>query len=265
MPAVPSDPGGLSALVGLKGEALGAQLIVDGSWPSTDGIDVTVRSVLADPQAGYYVALAVAVAKPFFQWLPREDDHFDWQKLGDARSPIRAWTTTSPHSDRQLDRHDPYTASTALNRPRPTDMITGALDLVVGDPFTRVWRDPAGKPAFYAEAWGATGGTGEYAWDKSGFRLICRAKTLLTFLEAQDACLVLLVKAQKYLKDAGTTDGKFAVSTLLMTIMPSGGIEFVLQIPDNARTAIETLGRDEQHDFVRRFEAIRLAAIERSI
>ena len=132
-------------------------------------------------------------------------------------------------------------------------MITGALDLVVGDPFTRVWRDPAGKPAFYAEAWGATGGTGEYAWDKSGFRLICRAKTLLTFLEAQDACLVLLVKAQKYLKDAGTTDGKFAVSTLLMTIMPLGGIEFVLQIPDNARTAIETLGRDEQHDFVRRF------------
>ena len=89
--------------------------------------------------------------------------------------------------------------------------------------FTRVWRDPAGKPAFYAEAWGATGGTGEYAWDKSGFRLICRAKTLLTFLEAQDACLVLLVKAQKYLKDAGTTDGKFAESTLLMTIMPSGG------------------------------------------
>jgi len=80
MPAVPSDPGGLSALVGLKGEALGAQLIVDGSWPSTDGIDVTVRSVLADPQAGYYVALAVAVAKPFFQWLPWEDDHFDWQK-----------------------------------------------------------------------------------------------------------------------------------------------------------------------------------------
>ena len=87
----------------------------------------------------------------------------------------------------------------------------------------------------------------------------------MTFLEAQDACLVLLVKAQKYLKDAGAPDGKFAVSTLLMTIMPSGGIEFVLQIPDNARTAIETLGRDEQHDFVRRFEAIRLAAIERSI
>src|ERR1700730_12154109 len=26
--------------------------------------------------------------------------------------------------------------------------------------FTRVWRDPAGKPAFFAEAWGAAGGTG---------------------------------------------------------------------------------------------------------
>src|SRR5580704_6166190 len=117
-PASPSHSLPERRLRFLKGEALGAQLTVDGSWPSTDGIDVTVRSVLADPQAGYYVALAVAVAKPFFQWLPREDDHFDWQKLGDARSPIRAWTTTSPHSDRQLDRHDPYTASTALNRPR---------------------------------------------------------------------------------------------------------------------------------------------------
>jgi hypothetical protein len=257
MPAVPSDPGALSALVGLEGKALGQQLIVDGWWPSTDGIDVTVHSVLADPRFSYDVALAVAAAKPIFQWLPPENDQFAWQTLDEAGIPIRAWTTASPPGDPYLDRHDPYAASTALKRPRPTESVIGALDLAVGDPIARVWRHHTGEPAFCAEAWGATGGAGEYAWDKAGFRMFCRAQTLLELLSAKDTCLVLLVKAQKYLKDPDTYDGRFVTSTLLVTITPSGGVEFVIHIPDRARTAIEALGPDEQHDFVRRFEAIR--------
>jgi hypothetical protein len=54
---------------------------------------------------------------------------------------------------------------------------------------------------FMRRRWGVAGGTGQHAWSSTGGRLSCRTDVLQTLLASRGAGLVVLVKAQKYIKE----------------------------------------------------------------
>jgi hypothetical protein len=252
---VPVDPRALAPLVGLDERlALGDTLIVDGYWNSTDQVDVTVSSVLADEAEARVVAVALAAGEPFFQWLPREEGTFEWDE-GHKANSIRQWIAAHDRADQHLDGHDPYATPTALRRAWPTDAVVAELKIGSDDPFKRTWRDPRDVVVFRAEAWGVIGGTGQYAWSSTGTRLTCRTDALQTLLASRGAGLVVLLKAQKYLKEQ-RGDGSFATKTLVFWV-DARGAHPVLAIPKAVRKALRSLIQHERTELEPRLAVVR--------
>jgi hypothetical protein len=249
---VPIDARELAPLVGLGEQlAVGDTLIVDGHWNSTDKVDVAVSSVLTDKAEAREVAVALAAGDPFFQWLPWEDGRFEGHKA----NSVRPWIAAHNHVDQRLDRHDPYATPTALDRGWPTDAVVAELKIRSDDPFKRAWRDPRDVVVLRAEAWGVTGGSGQYAWSSAGTRLTCRTDALQTLLASRGAGLVMLVKAEKYIKEQ-RGDRAFATKTLVFWV-DARGVHPVLTIPKAVRKAVGALARDERTELERRLAVVR--------
>jgi hypothetical protein len=252
---VPVDTLALAPLAGLDEPlALGDTLIVDGDWNSTDKVDVTVSSVLTDEAEARVVAMALAAGKPFFQWLPREEGRFEWDE-GHKANSIRPWIAPHDRADQHLDRHDPYATPTALRRVWPTDTVVEELKIRSDDAFKRTWRDPRDVIVLRAEAWGMTGGTGQYAWSSTGTRLSCRSDTLQNLLASRGAGLVVLVKAQKYLKEQ-RGERAFATKTFVFWV-DARGVYPVLTIPKAVRKALGSLTQDERTQLEPRLAVVR--------
>jgi hypothetical protein len=253
--AVPVDPVSLAPLAGLEERlGLGDTLTVDGYWNSTDKVDVTVSSVLTDEAEAQVVAVALASGDPFFQWLPREDGRFELHE-GHKANSVRPWIAEQHHMDLRLDCHDPYATPTALHRAWPTDPVVTELKIRSDDPFKRTWRDPRDTVVLRAEAWGVTGGTGQYAWSSTGTRLSCRADALQTLLASRGGGLVVLVKARKYIKEQ-RGDGAFATKTLVFWV-DARGVHLVLAIPNAVRKALGSLTQDERTQLEPRLAVVR--------
>jgi hypothetical protein len=254
---VPVDPLALAPLVGLNERLhLGDTLIVDGDWRSTDDFEVTVRSALTGEADAHLVAVAVAAGDPSSQWLPREDGRFDWHKR-DKTNSLRPWIAEQGHVELHLDRHDPYATPTALRRTWPTEDVITELKIRSDDPFKRLWLDALGAVVLSTEAWGVTGGTGQYAWSSTGTRLSCQTERLQTLLASRGARLVVLVKASKYIKGRRSDDDDaFATKTLVFWV-GGRGVHPVLAIPKSVRKALGSLTQHERTELEPRLEAVR--------
>jgi hypothetical protein len=165
----------------------------------------------------------------------------------------------TPNTERQLDRHDPYGAGSALDRPFPTDFTQQVLGIAPGDAVVRQWT-VATEQQFYAEAWGAEGGRGEHAWSETGSRLYVRTASLKSFLEAVDRSLVVFVKLQKYHRGksnrrAGDT-GPFIHRSLIVVSNRNGEVWLPQRLSVKAKPALDSLDADRRRDFYPRFRAI---------
>jgi hypothetical protein len=154
-----------------------------------------------------------------------------------------------------LDRHDPYATPTALRRTWPTDTIVDELKIRSDDAFKRTWRGSRDVVVLRAEAWGVTGGSGQYAWSSTGTRLSCRTDALQTLLASRGAGLVVLVKAQKYIKEQ-RGDGAFATKTLVFWV-DARGVHPVRAIPKAVRRALRSLTKDERTQLEGRLAVVR--------
>jgi hypothetical protein len=252
---LPVDAPALAPLAGLDQRlGLGDTLIVDGHWNSTDKVDVTISSVLTDDAEARVVAVALAAGDPFFQWLPREDGRFQPHE-GHKANSVRPWIAEQDHVELHLDRHDPYATPTALRRTWPTDTIVDELKIRSDDAFKRTWRGSRDVVVLRAEAWGVTGGSGQYAWSSTGTRLSCRTDALQTLLASRGAGLVVLVKAQKYIKEQ-RGDGAFATKTLVFWV-DARGVHPVRAIPKAVRRALRSLTKDERTQLEGRLAVVR--------
>ncbi|MCJ9668522.1 MULTISPECIES: ATP-binding protein [unclassified Neorhizobium] len=249
----------LSPLLGLDGGKVVADWIpVAGRWSIGRDTTVNVCSVLANASDAQSTAMALLSDQPFFRWLPDSDDEVS-RNFGPDGHTVQPWVAETPNTERRLDRHDPYGASTALDRPFPTDSTVALMKAHPDDPAVRRWL--AGTTtAFRAEAWGAEGGKGEYAWSESGSRLYVNGKSLLSLLEATERSLVVTVKLQKYHKGkstgrAGDTSG-FTHRSLIAIVNGRGEVRTPLRISKQAKHALEALDADRRRDFYPRFRAI---------
>jgi len=260
---VPKNPQIFAELVGLSPElALKEALIVHGYWQGSDAIDIGVHSVIVGESDAMSVALAVALAEPFHRYIPDDDNHGLANTHSLAAKLIRSWTTSPSDTSLQLDRHDPYSASTALSRPRPVPELTQKFALQYDDPFYRDWS-LHGFGVFSAEAWGSRRGTGRHETERLGNRLSCRVQFLKELLAAEKSHLVFLVKAQKYLEKRDRDgSGTFRTETLTGLISPKHGVRVIRRIPSAVRTAVAALAKNDRSFFEPRLMAIRKALVK---
>jgi len=256
---VREDSNLLAPLLGLlDGKAATEWLPVAGRWSIGRDTTVTLQSVLANAGDARAVVLTVLSAEAFFRWLPDDEDEIARHFGGDGHT-VQPWVAKTPNTERQLDRHDPYGAATALDRPFPSDWTRELLGTVADDEVVRSWSI-GGRTAYRAEAWGAEGGRGEYAWSETGYRLFVGRDALLSLLKASERSLVVALTLQKYHKGkssgrAGDSSG-FTHRSLVVVIDERGQIWSPRGLSRQAKGALATLDPDRRRDFYPRFRAI---------
>lgn len=249
----------LTPLLGLvDGKVPADWLPVSGRWSIGRGTSVTLRSILANARDARAVVMAVLSAEAFFRWLPDDEDEIVHQFGGDGHT-VQSWVAKTPNTERQLDRHDPYGTATALDRPFPSNWTRGLLGTVADDEVTRHWSID-GSAAYRAEAWGAEGGRGDYAWSETGYRLFVNREPLLSLLKVSERSLVVVLTLQKYHRGkssgrAGDTRG-FTHRSLLVVIDQQGQVWSPRGLSRQAKNALAMLDSDARHDFYRRFRVI---------
>jgi len=249
----------LAPLLGLRDGKLATDgLPVAGRWSIGRDTTVTLQSVLASAGDARAVVMAVLSAEAFFRWLPDDEDEVARHFGGDGHT-VQPWIAKTSNPERQLDRHDPYGADTALDRPFPSDWTRDLLGTVADDDVTRRWSID-GRTAYRAEAWGAEGGRGEYAWGETGYRMFVSPDALLSLLKVSKRSLVVALTLQKYHRGrssgrAGDTGG-FTHRSLVVVIDEHSQIWSPRGLSRQAKEALATLDPDRRRDFYPRFRAI---------
>lgn len=249
----------LAPLLGVEADKLtGDWIPVSGRWSIGRETTATASSVLASAGDAKLAAMAWLSDTHFFRWLPDDHDEIARQ-FGEDGHSVQSWIEQIPNTERQIDRQDPYAAVNALDRPFPSKFTIDSLEAEPDDAGVRHWSvDDA--PAFRAEAWGAEGGRGEYAWSDTGYRLLVANEPLRSMLTATGLSLVITLKLQKYHKDksnvrAGDT-GAFTHRSLLVVINGRGQVWTPQRLSTHAKQALKTLAADRRRDFYPRFRAI---------
>jgi hypothetical protein len=249
----------LAPLLGLRDGKLATDwLPVAGRWAIGRDTTVALQNVLANASDARAVVMAVLSAEPFFRWLPDDEDEVARHFGGDGHT-VQPWIAKTPNPERQLDRHDPYGTATALDRPFPSDWTRDLLGTVADDEVIRRWSID-GRAAYRAEAWGAEGGRGEYAWSETGYRFFVSRDTLLTLLKVSERSLVVALTLQKYHRGkssgrAGDTGG-FTHRSLVVVVDERGRIWSLRGLSRQAKEALATLDPGRRRDFYPRFRAI---------
>lgn len=231
-------------------------LVVSGYWTLPGDVNITVRTVLCDPADAAAFAFATITAKPFFRWLPH--DIKENERLVRRMSVnVRPWLKHVEHYEMHLDRHDPYAATTALQRESPEDWVAAMLGVSHRDAAGRFWDGAA--PAFRAEAWGQKGGRGEHSWDTSGHRIQCRTSVLRDLLRGQQKALVGFISARQFLRDKESRADKengFVHRTLAFIIDHRLRARMPVRIPLDVQKAIAGLDKYDRSEFDARLEMI---------
>ena len=256
---VREDSNLLAPLLGLvDGKIVKDWLPVTGRWSIGRDTGVTLQSVLANAIDARAVVMTLFSEKAFFRWLPDDEDEIV-RNFGSDGHTVQPWVAKTPNTERQLDRHDPYGTSTALDRPFPLAWTRDLLGTVAGDDVIRHWSVD-GVQAYRAEAWGAEGGRGEYAWSETGYRLLVTRSALFSLLKLSGRSLVVALKLQKYHR--GKSSGRsgdtsaFTHRSLVVVINERGEIWSPRHLSRQAKDAVATLDPDRRRDFYPRFRAI---------
>lgn len=249
----------LAPLLGISEGKLAADWMpVSGRWSIGRDTTLTIQSVLADESDARSTVMTLLSEEPYFRWLPDNEDEIS-RHFGKEGHSIQPWVAVMPNTERQLDRHDPYGAKSAIDRPFPTDFTQQVLGVNPGDAVVRQWTDTTG-PQFYAEAWGAESGRGEHAWSKTGSRLFVRTASLKALLGAVDRNLVVFVKLQKYHQrksnDRSGDTNPFTHRSLIVISSKKGDVWLPQRLSAKAKWAVDALAADHRRDFYPRFRAI---------
>jgi hypothetical protein len=256
---VREDSNLLAPLLGLlAGKVAMDWLPVMGRWSIGRDTTVTLQSVLANAGDARAAVMTVLSAEAFFRWLPDDEDEIARHFGGDGHT-VQPWVAKTPNTKRQLDRHDPYGTATALDRPFPSDWTRDLLGTVADDEVVRRWSVD-GRTAYRAEAWGAEGGRGEYAWSETGYRLLVSRGALLSLLKVCERSLVVALTLQKYHRGkssgrTGDTSG-FTHRSLVIVIDERGQIWSPRGPSLQAKEDLATLDPDRRRDLYPRFRAI---------
>jgi hypothetical protein len=194
------------------------EVVVEGDWKSPDGVNVHVSSALVPARKGKRLAEQLIEEDPFSVWLPRRDydddesEHFRREKL-----EYEPWIVTPFAESGRIDEYDPLSVIEVERRPRFVANITNKFSLKPGDPFQRSWRTPRRKIVAKTDAWGYEVPYKERS--DTGVRLVCKLDFLSEILSLKNACLLILIKLQRYEEALrGYSKSKFSNTVAVISI-----------------------------------------------
>ena len=224
--AITGDQKKIMDLAGLDIEkGVGKELIIQGRWYSSDGIEIGLSSALVPPKKAAQFARKLVRDQPAIAWIPvfhgGEDD--DEYLRGDKKlySP---WIVC-PSGEARLDEHDTYGVSVANLRPRLAQDYSEFCKLTRDDPFGRYWRNNRGTMSLRAEAWGRAE-TNREDGPHPGLRLFCKSGILKKVLTKYDKELLVLFDLQRYEKDTYRSRGRFSHSVGVVRIDKFLNVEY---------------------------------------
>ena len=192
---VTGDQAKILSLVGISGERLGEELIVDGGWYSADNIRVEISSALVSSKQSPQLARKLISEDPMTVRLPVYYDNEEDNKYQSSEKKNYVPWIVCPTGESRLDEYDPYGVSVANKRPRLASKYTTQCKLMCGDPFGREWHNNRGTLCLHAQAWGRAKECRE-----GGLRLICRRTVLKKILATHRQHLLVLIKLERYEK-----------------------------------------------------------------
>ncbi|MCE5263314.1 MAG: NACHT domain-containing protein [Deltaproteobacteria bacterium] len=214
---------GLAAVDIEKG--VGKELIVQGRWYSSDGVEIGISSALVPPQKAKQFAKKLIREKPMLAWVPAfqggEDD--DGYLRGDKKE-YSPWIVC-PFGEARLDEHDPYGVPFANFRPRLAQEYSEFCKLTQQDAFGCFWKNNRGTLSLRAQAWGRAE-TNREEGPHPGLRLLCTSSVLNKVLRKYDKDLLLLVKLQRYKRDTYRGSGRFSHSIVVVLIDKSLNVKY---------------------------------------
>ena len=202
-----------------------AELIVQGSWRSSDGVEVHISSALVSPGKAKRLARELMREEPFHAWIPMYDQYeADDEFARGGKKDYIPWIVR-PSGETRLDEHDPFGVSYAASRPCLSRDYISELSLKMTEPFGRIWEDSRGKVALRGEAWGRENRDSE-GGPHSGLRLYCSAWALKRILNRTDKNLLLLISLQRYHKEGNGAGGHFSNTIASVRITKGLDVEF---------------------------------------
>ncbi|OLY75701.1 hypothetical protein AU074_21765 [Pseudomonas sp. ATCC PTA-122608] len=248
----------LSPLIGICEGKLDCEWMpVGGRWSLPGDVTLSLSTVLADRIDADAAVMTVVTDEKFFRRLPHDSDDVE-REFGGIDHSVRSWIDASEHSRFQIDLYDPYSSLTSMSRSSPSPWVCQLLKLKMDDQFGRSFSDSIGA-CFLTEVWGASGGRGEYSWERSGQRICISRERLLSLLQQTGLVLVGLITVQKYHRNhssgrmGGT--GAFTNRTYSFIVSQEGAVSAPLRASKLALSAIKDLDRYDR-DFNERFKAI---------
>lgn len=224
--AITGDQKKIMELAGLDIEkSVGRELIVQGRWYSSDGVEIGLSSALVPSQKAEQFARKLIREKPILAWVPafqggEDDDEY----LRSDKKEYSPWIVC-PSGETRLDEHDPYGVSVANFRPRLAQDYSEFCKLTRQDAFGCFWNNNRGTLSLRAQAWGRDE-TNREDGPHPGLRLLCKSSVLKKVLAEHDKELLLLFALQRYEKETYRSSGRFSHSIGVVRIDKSLNVEY---------------------------------------
>ena len=201
---ITGDKNKLLRLAGIASR-VGRELIVEGTWFSSDDVEVQISSALVSPKQAAMLARRLIREQPMTAWIPVFDETETNPRQMKEFTP---WIVC-PYSISRLDEHDPYGVSRANYRPHLTSKYAASCSLASGDPFHRNWFGKRGILAMHAQAWGHKNRNRNSEDEATaGARLFIKSPVLKTLLSDNEKDLLLLIKLERYKEKLNRGEGK---------------------------------------------------------
>jgi hypothetical protein len=205
--------------------ALQREIVVEGKWSSPDKIKVHISSALVAPGNAKSLARALILEKPFSAWLPTYNEYENEDEyLSNNEKDYIPWIVC-PSWEARLDEDDPLGARCAMVRPHFAENVVTTFSLVTDDPFSRIWKNSAGKTMAHSDAWGCENEYEDEA-SYSGVRLMCSRELLRDVLTTQNVDLLVLVKLKRYENRIGIANSRFSHTVAVVHIMRTLDFEY---------------------------------------
>lgn len=224
--AITGDQKKIIALAGIDfSTGISREVIVEGRWYSSDGVEIKISSALVAPQKAAQLARKIIREKPMHAWVPVfQGGVNDGEYLHSDEKEYLPWIVC-PSGETRLDEHDPYGVSVANRRPRLAQNYSEFCKLTRQDAFGRFWNNNHGTLSLRAEAWGRDE-TNREDGPYPGLRLLCKSNVLKKVLANYDKELLLLFVLERYEKETYQSSGQFSHSVGVVRIDKSLNVEY---------------------------------------
>lgn len=201
------------------------ELVVAGSWQSSDGIVIRITSALAPIHKAKGLATELSHTDPFGAWLPRYEQHDGSREYShSAKESWKPWVVW-PSREAGLDKTDPLGVTAAVQRLYFSNSINAISSLAPRDPFKRAWVDPHGRAVVRSESWGRNPNH-EEGDEISAERLVCSSSFLRDVLLKRRSSLLVLVILRRYDKGYTGRDSQYWHTTAVVRIGGTLDFEF---------------------------------------